>query len=189
MRKWSYHQLRAHSFRADWYRTILCWLRRSPTLSLSAVGEKKGFLSLKLDISKAYDKIEWDYLWCILTRIGFSLKWTNLVMELVCLVSFSFIVNESLRGYLHPSRGIRQGDPISPYLFLLCAEGLSGLISKREVEGKIQGVTISSCGPSVNHLLFADDSLLFCRATESECHQINEILSSYECASSQKVNL
>ncbi|XP_008391158.1 uncharacterized protein [Malus domestica] len=164
-------------------------LQRSPISSLSAVGGKKGFLSLKLDISKAYDIIEWNYLCCILICMRFLPKWIALVMEFVCSVSYSFVINERPRGYLLPSRGIRQGHPISPYLFLRCAEGMSALIAKTEAEGKIQGVSMCPGAPSVNHLLFTDDSLLFCRANVAKCHQISEILTSYGRASSQKVNL
>lgn len=88
-----------------------------------------------------------------------------------------------------PFRGLWQGDPISSYLFLLCAKGLSTLIATWESEGKIQGVTICPCAPIVNHLLFTDDSLFFCRANRVECIQISKILNSYECAMGEKVNL
>ncbi|KAM1018306.1 hypothetical protein TB2_039772 [Malus domestica] len=98
-------------------------------------------------------------------------------------------MNSRPRCYIHPTRGLRQGDPLSPYLFLLCVEGLSGLIAKQEREGKLQGISICANAPSINHLLFADDSLLFCRAIEAECHHISELLLTYKLASGQQVNL
>ncbi|KAM1949581.1 hypothetical protein ACFX15_009620 [Malus domestica] len=150
---------------------------------------KKGFASLKLDISKAYDRIEWGFLHRILTKMGFSQTWIKLIMLCVTTVSYSVLVNGCPRGYILPSRGLRQGDPLSPYLFILCAEGLSALIALRERRGLINGISICPEAPSISHLLFADDSLLFCRATESDCRQIREVLKVYERASGQKVNL
>ena len=91
-------------------------------------------------------------------------------------------------GNIKPSRGIRQGDPLSPYLFLLCLEGLHRMIKKAANNGDIQGVSICRNGPKLTHLFFADYSLLFCRATTQECQKVLEILSSYERALGQKLN-
>ena len=88
----------------------------------------------------------------------------------------------------HPSRGIIQGDPLSPFLFLLCTEGLNGLIKNAELKGDIHGFSLCRRGPKLTHLLFADDSLLFCRATVEECANVLNILEAYERASGQKVN-
>lgn len=93
---------------------------------------KKGFISLKLDISKAYDCTEWGFLRHILTKLGFSARWVKWVMLCVSSISYSIILNGCPRDYIIPSRGLRQGDPLSPYLFILCAEGLSTLIAKKE---------------------------------------------------------
>ena len=89
---------------------------------------------------------------------------------------------------IHPTRGIRQGDPLSSFLFLLCTEGLHGLIQHAASEGEIRGFPLCRRGPALTHLLFADDSLLFCRATEEECRKIIDILETYEGESGQKVN-
>ena len=88
----------------------------------------------------------------------------------------------------HPSRGIIQGDPLSPFLFLLCTEGLNGLIKNVELNGDIHGFSLCRRGPRLTHLLFADDSLLFCRATVEECANVLKFLEAYEGASGQKVN-
>ena len=85
---------------------------------------------------------------------------------------------------IKPSRGLRQGDPLSPYLFLMCAMGLQSLNHKADV----QGVSICRNGPRVSHLFFADDSVLFCRAKEEECQKILDILAIYERGSGQKIN-
>lgn len=82
-----------------------------------------------------------------------------LVQNCISSTSFSFLINGVPKGFLKPSRGLRQGDPISPYLFLICAEGLSALIRRAELCNSIQGPSIKSGYPNVSHLLFADDSL------------------------------
>ena len=127
-------------------------------------------MAAKLDMSKAYDKVEWDYLKKMMLKLGFHEKWVALIMECVTSVSYSILVNGDPKGYVKPNRGLRQGDPLSPYLFLICAEGLSALLRKAEREKVIQGISISRGGPRVFYLFFVDDSLIFCRATETECY-------------------
>ena len=106
----------------------------------------------------------------------------------VKLVTYSILINGEPRGIIHPTRGIRQGDPLSPFLFLLCTEGLNGLIKHAETSGEIHGFSLCRRGPKLTHLLFANDSLLFCRAMVEECEKVLNILEVYEKASGQKVN-
>ena len=87
-----------------------------------------------------------------------------------------------------PSRGIKQGDPLSPYLFLLCAEGLSAMLRKAEESHQLRGIKSSRQGVCISHLLFADDSLLFCRATVEECQRLLDLLEIYKAASGQAIN-
>ena len=84
------------------------------------------------------------------------------VMSCVTTPSFSILVNGKAYGMIHPSRGIRQGDPLSPYLFLFCAEGFTTLLTQAKSEGRIKGLSICRAAPKVTNLMFADDSLLFC---------------------------
>jgi hypothetical protein len=89
---------------------------------------RQGWCAVKLDMIKAYDRVEWAYLQGILQKLGFDEQWVSLVMRCVGTVNFQIKVNGELLQSFKPSRGLRQGDPISPYLFLLCGEGLSSLL-------------------------------------------------------------
>ena len=109
-------------------------------------------------------------------------------MECITSVTYSLLVNGEPHGHITPTRGIRQGDPLSPYLFLLCTEGLHRLIQDAANNGNIKGVSICRNGPKLTHLLFADDSLLFCRANSTECNKVMDLLSLYEEVLGQKIN-
>uniref|UniRef100_A0A2N9J7Z2 Reverse transcriptase domain-containing protein n=1 Tax=Fagus sylvatica TaxID=28930 RepID=A0A2N9J7Z2_FAGSY len=149
---------------------------------------REGAMALKLDMSKAYDRVEWKYLVEVMQKMGFHQKWIGLMFECISTVSYSILINGEPHGNILPSRGLRQGDPLSPYLFLLCAEGLHSLIKKAESSGDIQGVSLCRGGPKITHLFFADDSLLFTKATIAACDKIQLILRQYERASGQQVN-
>ena len=150
---------------------------------------KTGSLALKLDINKAYDRVEWAFLRGIMLKMGFPTIWIDRVMTCVSSSSFSILINGKPFGMINPSRGLRQEDPLSPYLFLLCAEGFTSLLAKAENDGKIHGVSICRRAPTITHLLFADDSLLFCKASKNEVQVINEVLMGYANASSQCINM
>ena len=89
---------------------------------------------------------------------------------------------------ISPTRGIRQGDPLSPYLFLLCAEVLSSRLQVAEANGSLKGAPTSLKGPQINHLFFANDNLIFCIATRQAWENISTILEIYETASGQRLN-
>lgn len=110
---------------------------------------KYGIAGLKIDISKAYDRLEWSFLKNMLRRFGFHQEWIHRVMTCVRSVSYSFLHNGDVFGEVIPKRGIRQGDPISPYLYILCAEDLSAIIRRNEEAGLIHGCTIARGAPPI----------------------------------------
>ena len=128
-----------------------------------------GYMAIKLDMSKAYDWIEWVYLENIMRKMGFYEQWIRLIMACVQSMTYSILVNGEPHGLIHPTRGIRQGDPLSSFLLLLCTEGLNGLIQQAAIRGYIKGFSLCQRGPKLTHLLFANDSLIFCRATQRKC--------------------
>ena len=149
---------------------------------------RKGALAKKLDISKAYDCVEWEFLKGLMVRLGFPKLWIERVMRCVSTPSFSECVNGKEYGTILPTRGLRQGDPLSPYLFLLCAEGFSALLAKSKEKGRIKGVAVCRNAPCISHLLFADDSLLFCQVSLEEVQCVTDILQLYAESSGQCIN-
>ncbi|KAL8125037.1 hypothetical protein AgCh_012638 [Apium graveolens] len=149
---------------------------------------KTGVAGLKIDVSKAYDRLEWNFIEGMLRKVGFHEVWIERVMICIKTVSYSFIQQGTVFGEVQPQRGIRQGDPISPYLYILCAEGLSSIIKRNEEVGLLHGCSIARRAPSVSHLLFADDCYFFFRAVEAEARVMQRIIKRYENLSGQAVN-
>ena len=148
---------------------------------------KEGFMAAKLDMSKAFDRTEWCFIQGVMERMGFSTKWINLIMKCSTFVSYSVLINGVAYGNIKPTRGIRQGDPLSSNIFLLYAEGLSALIHEAARNQNLTGISIARGCPRVTHLFFADDSIIFCKANPEEYQELKLILRRYEEASSQKI--
>lgn len=109
-------------------------------------------------------------------------------MECVTTVSYSFLINGAAQGRVTPSRGLRQGDPLSPYLFILFTEVLSGLCRNAQEKRELISVKVARNCPAINHLLFADDTMFFLRSNPSSCTTFLKILRLYEEASGQCIN-
>jgi hypothetical protein len=150
---------------------------------------KMGEVALKIDISKAYDRVDWGYVKKVMQKMGFHEKWVNWISMCMESVHYQVLVNGESVGPVKPMRGLRQGDPLSPYIFIMCAEGLSRLIKKSEARGEVHGIKVCRGAPLLTHLLFADDCFLFCRADVNECTKLKMILKTYEEASGQAINL
>ena len=145
-------------------------------------------MAVKTDMSKAYDQIEWVFVRMVLERLGFHPIWINWIMQCITTVSYSYLLNGSTQGLVNPERGLRQGDPLSPYIFILCSKVLSGLCTKAHQENNLTGINIGKKNPRLNHLLFVDDIMFFCKSESKECTSLLDILHKYEVASGQKIN-
>ncbi|KAM1960727.1 hypothetical protein ACFX16_021261 [Malus domestica] len=146
-------------------------------------------MGIKLDMHKAYDRVEWDFLEVVMEKMGFCTRWSSLVMGCVKSVDFVVILNGQPGRRFVPSRVIRQGDPLSPYLFVLVSEVLSMLIQVAIDRRDHMGICMNPPGSVFSHLFFADDTLIFLRADRQNCDNLVKILDGYCLASGQQVNL
>lgn len=121
--------------------------------------------------------------------LGFCSSWTTLVMKCVRTVSYAILVNGNPTNSFMPERGLRQDDLLSPFLFLFCAEAFSALLREAEMQGQIHGVQVATNAPTVSHLFFADDTILFTRATNDEADKVKQLIHQYEQTSGQRINL
>ncbi|GKV25593.1 hypothetical protein SLEP1_g35004 [Rubroshorea leprosula] len=148
---------------------------------------KKSFL-FKVDFEKAYDKVSWDFIDYMLMRMGFTVTWRKWIKECLQTSMISILVNGSPTQQFPVSKGIRQGDPLSPFLFLLVAEGLNGLMQSANEKNLYRGVRIENGNLLVSHLQFADDTLFFGEASEENIQAIKSIMRTFELASGLKIN-
>ena len=146
----------------------------------------------KHDIENAYDHVNWEALFYLLGWMGFGLKWNGWIKACVTFVRFLVLVNGSLERFFGSSRGLRQGDPLSPILFLLIMEVLSILLKKIGESNLINGFhvgAVNSVGVRISHLLFADDIILFCDASKEQMMSIRLALSCFQAFMGLKVNV
>ena len=150
--------------------------------------KQRVFMVVKTDMSKAYDRLELEFIRRVLLRLGFHVKWVQWIMACINSVTYAFLINGSPRGRVKPSSGICQGDPLSPYIFIMCSEVLSGQCNKAKAEGTLEGVKVAKGSPWVNHLFFADDTMFFLKANKDISAALVTILKQYEMASGQTIN-
>lgn len=148
----------------------------------------ENFMVVKTDMLKAYDRIEWCFIEKLLEKMRFDNTWIWWTMKCVKMVTYTILLNGHTHGFIKPGRGIRQGDLMSHFLFILCAEALVHILNKAEAACRLNGIQLSVNGPSVYHLLFTDDSLLMCQTTVGEATKIIKCLKVYEKASRLVIN-
>ncbi|CAM8962468.1 unnamed protein product [Rhodiola kirilowii] len=151
-------------------------------------GRGDYYASIKVDMSKAYDHAEWAFLEKLLLRMGFADIWVERVMCCVRSVSYQVKVNDSISNVIKPGRGLRQGDPLSPYLLLFCTELLNAKLRLSVDEHLMSGIKICRRAPTVSHLLFADDSIFFIKVNNEEARHLKYVLNCYEKVSGQRIN-
>lgn len=154
----------------------------------SNADERSKFCAYKLDLSKAYDRVDWGFLSMVLLKLGFQREWVDRVMTCVTSVSYTVRFNGVVSTPFTPSQGLRQGDPLSPYLFLFVADGLSALINRKVMDGALQELHVCRAAPGISHLLFADDTLLFFKASQPQAQVVKEVLDAYAKGTGQLIN-
>ncbi|GKV28721.1 hypothetical protein SLEP1_g37737 [Rubroshorea leprosula] len=149
---------------------------------------KRPTLIFKADFEKAYDSVNWNFLDSMMNKFGFCLKWRSWIKECLLTSSVSVLVNGSPTEEFRMKKGLRQGDPLAPFLFLLVAEALNGLILKAKEQNLYKGSKVGIEGLEITHLQFADDSIFFCEASAQNIKAIKGVLRTFELVSGLKVN-
>ncbi|KAL6190194.1 hypothetical protein ACLB2K_036592 [Fragaria x ananassa] len=150
---------------------------------------RNSAMAVKLDLEKAYDLLDWSYIQACLCKFGFHSDWINLIMHCISSVSFSIMLNGIPKGWFQPTRGIRQGDPLSPYIFILAMEPLIRNLNLLASNSKYHvGLLTSPLGFRISNLMFADDCLIFAKASKKAARKISQVLDAFSAASGQKIN-
>ncbi|KAL9690358.1 hypothetical protein QQ045_010756 [Rhodiola kirilowii] len=150
--------------------------------------QKEGYASLKLDMSKAFDILEWSFIEQMMLKMGFARDWVEKIMLCVTSVSYRVKVNNWYTDLITPGRGLRQRDPLSPYLFIICSEWLSRKIKRKSEEGVLMGISVARGAPKITHLFFADDCMVYLRMNVNDFNAIKRVLDNYEAVAGQRVN-
>ena len=140
---------------------------------------KVGYMAFKIDLEKAYDKLEWNFIRSMLFIFNLPENLIEIIMSYITTVTTSILFNGGSLDAFSPSKGIRQGDPLSPYIFIMCMEYLGQLIQDKCEEGRWKPVKASRSGPSFSHLFFADDLVFFAKASMENCRAIKEVLDKF----------
>lgn len=143
---------------------------------------------LKLDIKKAYDKVDWYFLCRCMKAFGFNKQWINWVYFCISNPRFSILLNGKPEGFFEVSRGLRQGDPLSPFLFIIMSEALGRSLDVSQRSNRLTGIQIIGGVEPCTHQQFVDDSIILGKGQLKEAKEIKNILQSYGLASGEMVN-
>ncbi|MFS8026364.1 putative RNA-directed DNA polymerase [Helianthus anomalus] len=158
---------------------VTSWFKRS---------KKKAFL-FKIDFEKAYDNINWGFVVDIFNQMGFGAKWCSWIWGVLSSARASVLVNGSPTFEFRCGKGMRQGDPISPFLFVVVMEALSCIFDKAVEVGVFSGINLPNDGPSLSHLFFAGDALIIGEWGETNALNVVRILRCFFVCSGLRINL
>ena len=146
-------------------------------------------MAIKLDLQKAYDRVNWKFIQAVLLHFGFNEVFTKWIIACISSVSFEVLVNGGKSESFKPSRGLRQGDLLPPYLFILGQEILSRLLDHELSLKNVSGIKTSIRGPTISHVMYADDIVLFSKATRRDAATLMKTLDKYCKWSGQAINM
>ncbi|XP_075101658.1 uncharacterized protein LOC142177094 [Nicotiana tabacum] len=149
---------------------------------------KPANVVIKLDMAKAYDRVSWKYLLHVLRKMGFTENFINMVWNLMSNNWYSVLVNGQSSGFFKSTRGVKQGDPLSPTFFILSAEVLSRSLNKLIEDKSFVGFGMPKWSDSLNHLAYADDMIIFASAHPPSLSKIMAVLGNYKKISGQMIN-
>jgi hypothetical protein len=141
--------------------------------------KKQKALILKLDLKRAFDCIDWGFLRLVLHAVGFGSKFIQWILSCVTSANFAVLINGEPSSFFKSGRGLRQGCPLSPYLFILIMEGLSLLLTKSFTDHQFSGIKVSNF-VKIFHLIFVDDVLILSKADPAEWLFILEVLQTFQ---------
>ncbi|KAL5569671.1 hypothetical protein UlMin_026246, partial [Ulmus minor] len=150
---------------------------------------KKRGVIFKVDFEKAYDHVNWDFLDLVLEKKGFGVKWRTWMRGCISSANFSIMINGKPRGRFGASRGLRQGDPLSPFLFILVADILGRMMDKAVSIGEVKGFKVGREEVVVSHLQFADDTLFLLEPDQINIKKVHTILKFFSMCSGLKINM
>lgn len=140
---------------------------------------KPGLMAIKLDLQKAYDGVNWRFIQAILLHLGFNETFTNWILACISSLSFEVLVNKGKAECFKPSRGLRQGDPLSSYLFILGQEALSRLLDNELRCKNIDKIKTNISGSTITHVMYAVDIVLFSKTSKKNATNLVNILDKY----------
>ena len=143
---------------------------------------------IKLDMTKAYDRVSWSYTGIVLRIFGFGEIFIDLIWRIMSNNWYSIIINGHRHGFFHSTRGLKQGDPLSPALFILGAEVLSRMLNNLYNNHVYIGFYMKCKGPQINHLSFGDDVIIFTSTNKDSLHVVMNILTEYQQISQLLIN-
>lgn len=149
---------------------------------------KKGVV-FKIDFEKAYDMVDWNFLDFVMGKKGFNNRWRKWIKGCISSVSFSIIINGRDRRHFSSTRGLRQGDPLSPFLFILVADAMSRRIQRGTTNGSFRALSVGNPSLPISHLQFADDTLIFGEIEVNNWTSLILILNSFCEDSGLKINI
>lgn len=158
---------------------------------LHSMDKKKGWygtMALKIDLEKAFDRLEWSFIREVLVLFNFPLNLISIIMDCISSTSISAFFNGGKLPAFSPSHGIRQRDPLSPYIFILCLEYFRILIRDKTANNTWKPVKAYRSGPTLSRLFFVDDLMLFGQASLENSEAINEVLTIFCQLSRQRVS-